>query len=45
MFDPADFASRDLEILLVAQAYPEGTMALKIEAELLMRRAKVEGDA
>lgn len=43
--DPAEFTSRDLRTLLGCQEYPEGTFALKIEAELLMRRAKGEGDA
>jgi hypothetical protein len=39
VFDPAAFTSRDLRILLGCQEYPEGTLALKIEAELLMRLA------
>jgi hypothetical protein len=45
MTDPAEFTSRDLRILLAAQEYPEGTFAMKIEAELLMRQARRAGAA
>jgi hypothetical protein len=40
MFDPAGFNTESLRILLNCQEYPEGTMALKIEAELIRRRAE-----
>jgi hypothetical protein len=45
MTDPAAFTSPELRILLRCQEYPEGTFAVKIEAELMMRRAKGEGNA
>jgi hypothetical protein len=39
MVDPAGFSTRSLQILLGCQEFPEGTFALKIEAELIRRRA------
>ena len=39
MVDVDGFSTRSLQILLDCQEYPEGTFALKLEAELIRRRA------
>lgn len=43
--DVDGFSTHSLEILLRCQEYPEDTFALKIEAELLRRRALGVKDA
>lgn len=40
MVDVDGFSTRGLSILLGCQEYPEGTFALKIEAELTHRQAR-----
>ncbi len=43
LFDPTGFSDESLRLLLAAQEYPEGDVAMSIELEQQIRRARQGG--